>query len=161
MSKPGFGATAKQANTGFAHILNRRNGLKEHDDWVAQKEFVSNASRLVRFPDSLLTSHSGALGQRLAASCRVSLALLRGSAPTWTLGRVGTLPAPNDQRNGHHCHARASIALTVLACQIPFCLVGMGFRLKLPAISRSDNPPARYCLIMRIAACLAPFFTSW
>ena len=58
-------------------------------------------------------------------------------------------------------HARASIPLTVLAWQIPFCLVGMRFRLRSPAISRKDSPPARYCLIIRIAACSTPFFTSW
>jgi hypothetical protein len=37
----------------------------------------------------------------------------------------------------------------------------MSFMLTLPAISRSDSLPARYCRIMRIAACSAPFFTSW
>lgn len=59
------------------------------------------------------------------------------------------------------CHARASIPLTVLACQIPFCLVGMSFRLRLPAISRKDSPPARCCRMILIAACSASFFTSW
>ena len=60
-------------------------------------------------------------------------------------------------RSQRHRHARASIPLTVLACQTPFCLVGMSFWLRLPAISRRDSPPARYCRIIRIAACSAPF----
>jgi hypothetical protein len=45
--------------------------------------------------------------------------------------------APGGNRS---CHARARICLTVLACLTPCCLVGMSFRLRLPAISRSNSP---------------------
>jgi len=114
---------------------------------------------------------SALLGQRHAASLPRISGPLQEERPNRDVGArrhtIGPGRSPNNATGGsarsrcRRFHARASISLTVLACQMPFCFVGMSFWLRLPAISRSDSPPALYCRIIRIAACSAPLFTSW
>ena len=109
-------------------------------------------------------------GQRHAASLPRVSGPLQEQRPNMDVGarrHTTGLDRPQKEtsrrvdRSQRHRHARVSIPLTVLAFQTPFCFVGTSFWLRLPAISRRDIPPARYCRIIRIVVCSTPFSTSW